>query len=158
MQPVDDLVRLREPCERGRIAGRRRHGPQSELTTLLRRVRPVRSDPAAAHKQHIARLDVAALSGRADVHALRLADLRQEVKTHFVARIRIVDDAVGLAVGPDVEEDAAARNAVLRPVMNAAFQVRVGTNNVPFLGVVIKRLGARVRKMAESVPLRARLP
>jgi len=90
-------------------------------------------DPARADQQDVADLDVAALRLRADVDPLRLAAFPQLLEGDGVAEVRVVGDAVGFGVSPVVEEDAAAGDAVVGPVVDAAFEVGVGARDVTSL-------------------------
>lgn len=52
-----------------------------------------------------------------------------------------------------IKEDAAASNAVLRPMMDRAFVVGGGANDVASFSTVVERSGRDVSEVAEAVPL-----
>lgn len=91
--------------------------------------------PAAAHKQHVAGFDVAALSNRPDVDALVFAAAVKLLPGNRVVVIRIVVDALFVRVASVVEEDAAACDAVFGPVVNRAFVVGAGASDVTAFGL-----------------------
>lgn len=55
--------------------------------------------------------------------------------------VRVDCDAIFLGVGAVVEQDAAARDAVGRPVVDGGFVVGVRTDDVGAVGVVVECLG-----------------
>lgn len=114
MQPILDLLTLRQPREPRRILRPERVFPRPQRH--LRRVAhaPVRAREAAADQQDVARSDVAALRGGADVDALGVADGAEEREGDFEARGGGVvwdEGGVALEVGVDVEEEGAAGDA-----------------------------------------------
>jgi hypothetical protein len=65
---------------------------------------------------------------------------------------------VAFGVGPVVDEDAAADDAVLRPVVDAdSFRIGFEADEGLALGVVVEGVGGDVGEVAESVPLCATL-
>lgn len=70
-----------------------------------------------------------------DVDALGLAAFLEIRERDAVRFVWVVVDAVGFGVAPVVEEDAAAGNAVLGPVVDAAFVVGGRADNVGSFGL-----------------------
>lgn len=56
-------------------------------------------------------------------------------ETNTVGFVWVVDDAVGFGVAPVVEEDAAAGDSVLSPMVDAALVVGGGAGNVVAFGL-----------------------
>jgi len=90
----------------------------------------VRFFPAAADEEHVASLNVAALSCGANVDTLVLAALVQLFPRDGVVVERVVVDALLARVAAVVEKDAPAGDPVVSPVVNGAFMVCRGTENV----------------------------
>lgn len=59
-------------------------------------------------------------------------------ESNAVRCVWVVDDAVGFGVAPVVEEDAAAGDSVLSPVVDAAFLVGGGAGNVVAFGLELQ--------------------
>lgn len=74
--------------------------------------------PAASNEQHVADLDVTALSRGANIDALVFAALVQLLPGDGVVVIGVVVDAFLVGVAAVVEENAASSDAVLGPVMD----------------------------------------
>lgn len=138
---------------------------------LVRRLRVVRLDPAAADEEHVADLDISALGGGTDVNALVQAALVELLllvsmkvvktgagETHFVADwvvvVRIILYALLLCITSVIEQDATTSNAMLGPMVDTAFMARigpVGCDDVSALGLQTVSSGIRKRGVASYV-------
>ena len=130
---------------------------EGEAFRLLGRAFVVVLDPAAADEEDVADLDVATLRRGTDVNALVLAYCDEVVVADRVGCCAVVLDALAVGVAPVVEEDAPAREAMIRPVMDAALVVRSRSDDVLLMRIVVESLRWDVCEVAESVPLCAGL-
>lgn len=64
-----------------------------------------------------------------------------------------VFDSFALCVGPVVQQDPTARDAVLGPVMNAVSQVGVWTFDIVPSDTIVELGGTEIAHMAEAIPL-----
>jgi hypothetical protein len=132
----------------------------------------VRFFPAAADEEHVTDLDVAALSCGTNVDALVLAALVQLFPGDGVVVEGIVVDALLAGVAAVVEQDAAACDAVVGPVVDGALVVCGGAEDVGAFGLdtalvvalqtivqhvyaIVERPGWTMGEMPEAIPLRA---
>jgi len=154
-------ITVMQPINHLRLLLHARPGPvlaSRELGVLQRRARIVVLDPAGADKEDIAGLDGAALRGRSDVEALPLAHLDEVVVRDGVARRGVVFDVVGFGVRFVVEQDAAAREPVLAPQVDAALvRLLVAGGEIGVVRVVVECRRRLVGDVAEAVPLCAGL-
>lgn len=86
--------------------------------------------PATSNEEHVSGLDVAALSCGSDVDALIFAAVVEFLEGDGMVVVGVVGDSFFVGVASVVEEDAAAGNAVVSPVVNRAFVVGVRTSDV----------------------------
>jgi hypothetical protein len=97
--------------------------PQTSLRAIRIAFAVICFFPTTSDEQHVADLDVTALSSGADVDTLIFAALEELFPGNGVVVERVVVDAFFVSVATVVEEDASARNAVLCPVVDGAFVV-----------------------------------
>lgn len=137
VQPIQNLLFLRDARPAlavvARLVRAERRG-----TALLRRLAVVGFFPAATDEQDVADVDVAALGGGADVETLGFATCRELRVGNGVAIEGIVSYALTAGVGAIVEEDSPAGDTVLRPMMDGAFIVGGGADNVGAFGAVVE--------------------
>lgn len=136
MQPIQHFrlllhPRILEPI----LAIQARPMAQRGSRALGIRLAVVRLLPARADEEHVADFDVAALSGGADVDSLVFAAGVELVKGDGVVVEGVVGDAFFVGVAAVVEEDAAAGDAVLGPVVDGAFVVCCGADDVAAFGL-----------------------
>ena len=130
---------------------------ECELAALFWRLGPILFCPSHAYEKHVADFDVATLALRTDVYALVLATLIQFFKANGIVVIGIVRYSLPRCVTSVVEQDTAASDAMLCPMVDAASFVGGRTGDVGAFSIVVKRLASHVGKMPEAVPLGARL-
>jgi hypothetical protein len=128
--------------------------------------------PAAADEEHVADLDVAALSCGANVDALVLTALVQLFPGDRVVVEGVVVDALFARVAAVVEEYPAAGDAVVGPVVDRAFVVGGWAEDVGAFGLdtasviafytmvgcvyaIVERPRWSVGEVPEAIPLRA---
>lgn len=121
--------------------------PQRPRCPLVRRFTIVRLDKPAADEEDIPRFDVAALRRRADIDALVFAALVQLFERDRVVVVRVVLDALAVRVAAVVEQDAAAGDAVLGPVVDGALGVGGGADDVGAVCVVVEGAGRKVGEL-----------
>lgn len=121
MQPIQHLLLLTHP--RPPLSVHALSMPQASTCAVSIAFAVVRFFPATADEQHVADLDVAALGSGADVDALVFAALEELLPGDGVVVEGVVVDAFFVGVAAVVEEDAAACDAVLGPVVDGAFMV-----------------------------------
>jgi hypothetical protein len=95
----------------------------------------IRFFPATTDEEHVAGLDVAALSSRANVDALVLTALVQLLPGNRVVVIRVVVDAFLVRVASVVEEDSSSRDTMLGPVVDRTFVVSCWAYDVAAFGL-----------------------
>ena len=84
---------------------------------------------------------------RSDIDSL-IPSASLELRIRYaICFVRVQRDALFLRVGAVIEEDAATCDAVVRPMMDRAFVVRVGTDDVVTVGVVVEGLGGYPGKL-----------
>lgn len=148
--------------------------PECQSSALVRRLGVVGFDEAGADEEQVADLDGAAGGGRADVDALGgaaglelgvgngVAVVRVWVLLALYAHVLLVGsidfsgtivDPFALCVGSVVQQDPAAGDAVVGPVMDAVSQVGVWAFDVFPSDAVIELGGAEIAHVSESVPL-----
>ena len=107
----------------------------------------VRFDEPAPDEQDVTNQYIPALRLRSDIDFL-VPSASLELRVRYAIRfVRVERDALLICVGAVIEEDAAACDAVVRPVMDRAFEIRVGTDNVFTMGVVVEGLGGYPGKL-----------
>ena len=120
---------------------------QRQPLPLLRRRRMVRFHPATPHEQQIPDLDIPAQRFGPDVDTLCFAAPVELGVGDGVVVVAVVGDVVGVGVAAVVEQDAAAGDPVLGPVVDGAFLVGVGAEDVGGLGVVVESAGGDVGEL-----------
>ena len=154
MQPVDNPLFLRHPRPPLSIIDPKLMRPQRHPRPLVRRLAVIRLHKPTADEQDIADLDIAALCLRMDIDALVFAAVVQLFERDGVVVVGVVLDAFSVRVGAVVEEDAAAGDAVLGPVVDGAFVVRFRSEDVGAVRVVVEGAGCEVGELgAVSVVL-----
>lgn len=141
MQPIQHTLLLRHPRPPLPIIPAQHMRPQRPLRPLLCRLAIIHLDKPTPDEEQIPRLDVAALRRRADVNALVSAALVQLFIRDRVVVVRVVLDALAVRVAAVVEQDAAAGDAMLSPVVDGAFGVGGGADDVGAVGVVVEGAG-----------------
>lgn len=119
MQPIQNLLFLAQsrkcvsicPCLPG-IMGHR------SFDSLFIGLSVICFFPAASNEKHVSGFDVAALSCGPDVDALVLSALVEMFEGDGVVVVGVIDDSFFVGVASVVEEDAAAGDAVVSPVVN----------------------------------------
>ena len=93
---------------------------------------------AAPDEQDISDPDVAALCLRPDVDALILSALVQLLETDGVVIVWVVLDPLFVGISAVIKQDAPTGNAVFGPVVDGAFVVGLGADDIFAVGVVVK--------------------
>ena len=121
--------------------------PSCQLIPFLRRHAKVRFDEPASDEQDITNLYIPTLRLRSDIDFL-IPSASLELRIRYaIGFVRVEGDALLICVGAVIEEDAAACDAVVRPVMDGAFVIRFGTDDVVTMGVVVEGLGGHPGKL-----------
>lgn len=153
MQPIQNLLLLAHACiPQSILTILPRPMPQRDFRILLWARTIIRLLPAATDKQHIAGLDVTALRSGSDVYALVDATLVQVLPGNRIVVVRVVVDAFFVRVAPVVEQDAAAGDAVLGPVVDGAFVICTWASNVATL--CLRRVNICLNAVLRNMNLR----
>ena len=140
VQPIQHLILLFDPGIPLPIINPYLMMPSCQLIPFLRQHAIVRFDEPASDEQYITNLYVPTLRLRSDIDFL-IPSASLELRVRDAIRfVRVQRDALLIRVGAVIEEDAATCDAVVRPVVDRAFVVRVGTDNVGAMGVVVEGL------------------
>lgn len=153
VQPVENLLLLANAGPPLTVIRPDRMWPQRHLRPLLGRLTVIGLDEAAADEQDISDPDVSALCLRPDVDALVLAALVQFFETDGIVVVRVVLDPLLVGISAVIEQDAPTGNAVFGPVVDGAFVVGFGANDVLAVGVVVESPCRDMRKLDRSDPL-----
>ena len=109
--------------------------PSCQVIPFLRRHAIVRFDESASDEQDITNLYVSTLRLRSDIDFLVLS-ASLELRIRYAVRfVRVELDALFFCVGAVIEENAAACDAVVRPVVDRAFVIGAGTDGVVVEGL-----------------------
>ena len=130
---------------------------QGQLIPLFLRFAKVCLDETASDEKQVSDLYVSTLCLRSYVNTLVFTTGFQFGVGYSIRLVGVEGDTFLLAVGFVVKENAASGDAVVGPVVNGAFVVGSGTDNVGAVGVVIEGVGGDPGEMSESVPLSAAL-
>lgn len=103
---------------------------------------------AASNEQDIPDPDVPALCLGPDVDALVFATLIQLFEADGVVVVWIVLDTLLVGISAVIKQDTPARDAMFGPVMDGAFVVGLGTEDVFAVGVVVEGPGWDVGELA----------
>lgn len=104
-------------------------------------------DEAAADEQDISDPDIPALCLRADVDALIFAALVQFFETDGIVVVGIVLDPLLVGISAVIEQNTSSGDAVFGPVVDGAFVVGFGAENVFAVGVVIEGSGGDMSEL-----------
>lgn len=133
MQPIQHLLLLTH--SRPPLSIHALSVPQSSLSAIGITLAVIRLLPATSNEQHVTNFDVAALSCGADVDSLVLAALKELFPRDGVVVERVIVDAFLVGVATVVEEDAAACDAVLGPVVDGTFVISCRAGDVCTFGL-----------------------
>jgi len=104
-------------------------------------------DEAAADEQDISDPDIPALCLRADVDALIFAALVQFFETDGIVVVGIVLDSLLVGISAVIEQNTSSGNAVFGPVVDGAFVVGFGAEDVFAMGVVVEGTGGNMGEL-----------
>ena len=150
VQPVEHPLLLPNAGPPLTVVRPDRMWPQRHLRPILGRLAVIRLDEAAADEQDISDPDVAALRLRPDVDALIFAALVQLFETDGIVVVRVVLDSLLVRISAVIEQDAPTGNAVFGPVVDGAFVVGFGADDVFAVSVVVKSPCRDMRELDRS--------
>lgn len=155
MQPVYHVLFLADARIRlvGALSG-------SQVGPLFRGFVEIGGREPDAHEENITDVHVAALRRGAEIDALVLRASLDVGQGDDVVGMRVIQGGLAtlLGIGPVVEQDAAAGNTVLGPVVHGALvRVGFGAHKVFARSTVVEEAGGKVGAVAQTVKLGARL-